>query len=217
MRGKVYPQFNTTLSTRITPAHAGKRVQPRPGHAVLGDHPRTCGEKVWYCCQVSRCRGSPPHMRGKADGGLGVRRNQGITPAHAGKSGSACFTGERAKDHPRTCGEKCMTVTPEILEKGSPPHMRGKVTATIGEREPTRITPAHAGKRDNNPPQTLAGKDHPRTCGEKLPVWGFPCFVLGSPPHMRGKELARVTLAWVERITPAHAGKSSALALRCWR
>ena len=72
-----------------------------------------------------------------------------------------------------------------------------------------RITPAHAGKREETDTIPLISKDHPRTCGEKS---FFPYFLAiwdGSPPHMRGKVLCSSSEKRSYRITPAHAGKSS--------
>ena len=50
-------------------------------------------------------------------------------------------------------------------------------------------------------------EDHPRTCGEKS-TWYLALYVFsGSPPHMRGKELAHDGRDVRQGITPAHAGK----------
>ena len=45
-------------------------------------------------------------MRGKDAGNDGLRENDGITPAYAGKSASIIFASSQCKDHPRVCGEK---------------------------------------------------------------------------------------------------------------
>ena len=51
-------------------------------------------------------------------------------------------------------------------------------------------------------------KDHPRTCGEKaLPFTDFIA-IIGSPPHMRGKDDINLCRCRKLGITPAHAGKS---------
>ena len=91
---------------------------------------------------------------------------------------------------------------------GSPPHMRGKVEGTLQALSNMRITPAHAGKRFYGGQKVLNQRDHPRTCGEKiphlLPVWK----ISGSPPHMRGKGASALWEVQHSGITPAHAGKS---------
>ena len=50
-------------------------------------------------------------------------------------------------------------------------------------------------------------RDHPRTCGETISDLAFDAVGLGSPPHMRGKEILAVVNAVFVGITPAHAGK----------
>ena len=93
---------------------------------------------------------------------------------------------------------------------GSPPRMRGKrrrYDSTGGKR---RITPAHAGKTLRDAAATGAGADHPRACGENIIVFGCNDRPTGSPPRMRGKRfLASLSMSYL-RITPAHAGKTSA-------
>ena len=106
-------------------------------------------------------------MRGKAL--LRERRHcvVGITPAYAGKreftSGRCIALG----DHPRICGEKRSATFSLTTIKGSPPHMRGKVTWDEGTGEVLGITPAYAGKSCYNTLAWLSRWDHPRICGEK--------------------------------------------------
>ena len=75
-----------------------------------------------------------------------------ITPAHAGKSQKISSHDYQNRDHPRTCGEKYITIFCIFSPPGSPPHMRGKGFCAISFYGITRITPAHAGKRLNKPP-----------------------------------------------------------------
>ena len=91
---------------RITPAHAGKRLSVRFNNTPVKDHPRTCGEKRASKASSGIAIGSPPHMRGKVPLSLMHLFQNGITPAHAGKSDSSLFTDSPPEDHPRTCGEK---------------------------------------------------------------------------------------------------------------
>ena len=71
-----------------------------------------------------------------------------------------------------------------------------------------RITPAHAGKSKKPLFDVDTTGDHPRTCGEKFLFFLSLILILGSPPHMRGKETSSSETVITERITPAHAGKS---------
>ena len=92
-------------------------------------------------------------------------------------------------------------------ERGSPPHMRGKVAPETVNGGHSGITPAHAGKRRRNTPRSPCSRDHPRTCGEKdFSAGGKDC-IQGSPPHMRGKVAIAYKYALFQGITPAHAGK----------
>ena len=73
----------------------------------------------------------------------------GITPAHAGKSGTFGFLIIHRRDHPRTRGEKPAAEEGGAEDEGSPPHTRGKDSVSLGGLAMTRITPAHAGKSQN--------------------------------------------------------------------
>ena len=92
------------------------------------------------------------------------------------------------------------------------------------------ITPACAGKSAAIPVTRRCGRDHPRLCGEKIPLFsenhsspgspprvcGEKCppgkfffMTVGSPPRMRGKEPGQLFRVPECGITPACAGKSS--------
>ena len=49
-------------------------------------------------------------MRGKVQKTAGHTGNAGITPAHAGKSDDRAENALGAQDHPRTCGEKWISL-----------------------------------------------------------------------------------------------------------
>ena len=86
--------------------------------------------------------------------------------------------------------------------------MRGKVALVDVVAPLDGITPAYAGKRHWRYGLHETSWDHPRVCGEKPKLekrWRRPA---GSPPHMRGKACYFSIGRTVERITPAHAGKS---------
>ena len=86
MRGKVPHSFVHHLSTRITPAYAGKSLP-----------------KSW---RNMTQKGSPPPMRGKEYRRYLRRNERGITPAYAGKSPLFQNVRQCIEDHPRLCGEK---------------------------------------------------------------------------------------------------------------
>ena len=107
-------------------------------------------------------------MRGKVVYSELCMYNRRITPAHAGKSLRDIQWRICRRDHPRTCGEKLLWHGLFFRLGGSPPHMRGKVKSFNSYNLPYGITPAHAGKSLLYNLMKLYGKDHPRTCGEKV-------------------------------------------------
>ena len=139
----------------------------------------------------------------------------GITPAYAGKSSSLPQNGQGFRDHPRLCGEKRPACTLIQRHRGSPPPMRGKEVQRWTKSTGKRITPAYAGKSVRSQVLPDAVRDHPRLCGEKLLVQGFPPYRLGSPPPMRGKDHLHICLRTRTRITPAYAGKSYVHGAEC--
>ena len=112
MRGKGVGAAHFAGYHGITPAYAGKRQEHCGCPDVSGDHPRVCGEKIFWRCASSAFAGSPPRMRGKDKQLQVFLADLGITPAYAGKSVyfdviNACW-----EDHPRVCGEKFASPCP---------------------------------------------------------------------------------------------------------
>ena len=168
-----------------------------------------CGEKN-MCLSVRPIRtGSPPRVRGKGLYRFGGRPLPGITPAYAGKSHFQQRLFRPCRDHPRMCGEKHCTSTPIALVSGSPPRMRGKVSAGKILLHDGGITPACAGKRAGRAPKRRSRWDHPRVCGEKLKHPKYTTDKGGSPPRVRGKVEEPEMIDMSMGITPACAGKSS--------
>ena len=118
-----------------------------------------------------------------------------ITPACAGKShGHQPFV-QAVKDHPRVCGEKHEPARAQGLIMGSPPRVRGKVSAVPVLLPCVGITPACAGKSNARWQFRTSHRDHPRVCGEKFMLPWLNALELGSPPRVRGKvQMALVAL-----------------------
>ena len=146
MRGKLSQTYDLRIFPRITPADAGKTIISVRVHAHLQDHPRGCGENKNDPEEVALKKGSPPRMRGKQFAANVRALTAGITPADAGKTICRRNSGQRARDHPRGCGENRSRGVLRLLQLGSPPRMRGKLYATEGVPLKYRITPADAGK-----------------------------------------------------------------------
>ena len=147
MRGKGGGVVSGCRDGGITPAYAGKSRRASAKRFPSGDHPRVCGEKLKSAFTAVESLGSPPRMRGKAIGSNLFYSVYGITPAYAGKRRRKWFITAGAKDHPRVCGEKPVTVRCMVLNLGSPPRMRGKAIRRIHIVHDDGITPAYAGKR----------------------------------------------------------------------
>lgn len=111
----------------VSPAYAGKSWTARAAASACWDHPRVCGEKISTSAMGAGIKGSPPRMRGKARRGGLVLKDDGITPAYAGKSKQSVIPVPPHWDHPRMCGEKSVSIPWSITSQGSPPHVRGKV------------------------------------------------------------------------------------------
>ena len=167
VRGKEFAYAGIDVYGRITPACAGKSPSPCSEQCKYWDHPRMCGEKFPTSMRTARHAGSPPHVRGKAMSAVPERVCVGITPACAGKRDAGPRSQSEARDHPRMCGEKRVTVTPMRASTGSPPHVRGKDADTVPAVRCKRITPACAGKSVAPFSYPLRIRDHPRMCGEK--------------------------------------------------
>ena len=209
MRGKVNFVQSQAEADRITPAYAGKRSSRRSAMHRKRDHPRLCGEKS--ACQSAGTgkTGSPPPMRGKVVLSAAFAAGVGITPAYAGKRLHRRSIHVSWQDHPRLCGEKPETSASPETHAGSPPPMRGKELNFQPTCPRGRITPAYAGKSISPVGSVLTQKDHPRLCGEKRTCLWLKNLPPGSPPPMRGKELAHAAAKIPKGITPAYAGKSS--------
>ena len=187
MRGKEAAVGRFGGSSGITPAHAGKRRKRGNGLDASGDHPRACGEKGYTSAMKTSSGGSPPRMRGKAEGDAAALPLFRITPAHAGKRTRSWRAYGCPWEHPRACGEKTLTEEDFDPNWGSPPRMRGKEENGRAEGPGRGITPAHAGKSASHGFSVLLPKDHPRACGEKLTKFYPVIRSQGSPPRMRGK------------------------------
>ncbi len=146
MRGKACRSAARRKSGGITPARAGKRSEAAPKRAVVWDHPRACGEKCANPGGTLRTRGSPPRVRGKVRKGACLSTRHRITPARAGKRSKIRSVDKHAPDHPRACGEKALIRFGWAANRGSPPRVRGKVSAAIYKLLSFGITPARAGK-----------------------------------------------------------------------
>ena len=95
-----------------------------------------------------------------------------------------------------------------IARAGSSPLTRGKRLAGRIVPHVVRLIPAHAGKTCRCRSRSQPGPAHPRSRGEN---WGDAASVAmlqGSSPLTRGKHLLTLHAQGLERLIPAHAGKT---------
>ena len=126
MRGKGRCKFFEWIHLGITPAYAGKSLQPETVIQIRRDHPRLCGEKPLFAGVFQHVQGSPPPMRGKDNLKIFEFVARRITPAYAGKRNHFSIYHAGNRDHPRLCGEKEENTQLSRGSAGSPPPMRGK-------------------------------------------------------------------------------------------
>ena len=157
---------------------------------------------------VSPVAGSPPHARGRRAQRRLRPVDPGITPACAGKTSDRARTAASAPDHPRMRGEDSMTLCMAADLGGSPPHARGRPVHMSPASSAARITPACAGKTAWSVSWRTAIPDHPRMRGEDKLRYTDREAGEGSPPHARGRRIARHPMGRRRRITPACAGKT---------
>ena len=212
VRGKLPDRYGGSRRTGITPAGAGKTLVAAGKRTLDVDHPRRCGENNIQRRDDTNELGSPPQVRGKLRSRTPTIFRPRITPAYAGKTPCRTFLSAHHRDHPRVCGENMSTVTCSGLIRGSPPRMRGKPRVRANQEALCRITPAYAGKTSESPSAGRRCRDHPRVCGENISEPNHIYKVPGSPPRMRGKPVNSPPPCAPRRITPAYAGKTSALA-----
>ena len=180
----------------------------RSSLSVIRDHPRACGEQVHVELPPGSVGGSPPRVRGTAIRKWNTRAPIGITPARAGNSCSCVCRRRRRWDHPRACGEQCLTYYLHHSKRGSPPRVRGTVCGSSPSSINHGITPARAGNSISRKQRSKSVKDHPRACGEQNSSQCLKLCQQGSPPRVRGTGHDISPRLKRQRITPARAGNS---------
>ena len=86
VRGKQHLRRDSLGREGITPACAGKTSRRPWASCRSRDHPRVCGENSLNLRLMPLAAGSPPRVRGKLGKRYGIFKENGITPACAGKT-----------------------------------------------------------------------------------------------------------------------------------
>ena len=212
-RGKQVVERQCTVTGGLIPAHAGKTAVDASFQVGQAAHPRSRGENAGEPTSASPRTGSSPLTRGKPRGRGRRHRRVGLIPAHAGKTYMSSQAGTPRAAHPRSRGENRPhdSHSPEIA--GSSPLTRGKRSGVSRSRLMRGLIPAHAGKTrscSSSPPVPGA---HPRSRGEnRMGTLRF-LVVTGSSPLTRGKLSLDAWRDGVQRLIPAHAGKTLRLSI----
>ena len=170
MRGTQMRGSRYEMSCRIIPAHAGNSTSTTWIWKCSTDHPRACGELHSGIIFAFLACGSSPRMRGTRCHTGSRSRFGRIIPAHAGNSRPAPRPGPVDTDHPRACGELQVQRHLDLPRAGSSPRMRGTLGHDGVHHLGLRIIPAHAGNSLSAWKYRRRRSDHPRACGELMPV-----------------------------------------------
>ena len=174
-----------------------------------GAHPRSRGENSWWSSAGRSRWGSSPLTRGKLAGHDLVVALAGLIPAHAGKTWLLSVVSTRPRAHPRSRGENSRRRPAAVSTRGSSPLTRGKPLIELTITSQCGLIPAHAGKTAIGLPTFTTRRAHPRSRGENHFHAVNNHAGQGSSPLTRGKRGRCPSVRRVQRLIPAHAGKTS--------
>ena len=133
---------------------------------------------------------------------------EGLIPAHAGKTKRDRVEASRIPAHPRSRGENHDDNRPREIKQGSSPLTRGKPVRASRCLARLGLIPAHAGKTGVARYEDICGAAHPRSRGENIVTTGDYDGNLGSSPLTRGKRVPHYRRDRHGGLIPAHAGKT---------
>ena len=172
---------------RLIPAHAGKTFRRKVGFFDWPAHPRSRGENSPFRGSRVLYAGSSPLTRGKLVVISVFYIQDGLIPAHAGKTGFQRRASMIRGAHPRSRGENLIGVAADLSAQGSSPLTRGKPDGIHASRSCDGLIPAHAGKTCSHRSRTPIHRAHPRSRGENSSARKRPASASGSSPLTRGK------------------------------
>ena len=192
----------------IIPACAGSTDSTPYVRCCHWDHPRMCGEHSIIFFLRLPVKGSSPHVRGARNTSQAPANRYGIIPACAGSTASMALELMAWRDHPRMCGEHCVSRGVMRGSSGSSPHVRGARRDYPPRPVAPGIIPACAGSTIGLRTGQLQPRDHPRMCGEHKAEFSMILGGLGSSPHVRGAQPSRAVARLAAGIIPACAGST---------
>ena len=145
-RGKLRSRLARLPRSGLIPAHAGKTLDSELGRIDSRAHPRSRGENAAPISTALTYSGSSPLTRGKPLVQAKRIREEGLIPAHAGKTYCVVVDGHAARAHPRSRGENSVASLRKRRPPGSSPLTRGKRGREHRRVNVHGLIPAHAGK-----------------------------------------------------------------------
>ena len=136
----------------------------------MQDHPRVCGNHSKALKAATPRWGSPPRVREPLKATEYGTLYERITPACAGTTFILALLAYSSQDHPRVCGNHLQKSDARRLLLGSPPRVREPPYQRFDIFGRLGITPACAGTTRHYCGAALSSRDHPRVCGNHLPV-----------------------------------------------
>ena len=167
-----------------------------------------CGEHPGNWPDVCELRGSSPRVRGTRFRCVPPDRYPGIIPACAGNTRKESLNVLEKRDHPRVCGEHYRHAFSGYHNRGSSPRVRGTPSQRHHGRIGEGIIPACAGNTNRHNRACIAGRDHPRVCGEHAMADVTAVCCSGSSPRVRGTPQQAQHGPVHTRIIPACAGNT---------
>ena len=207
-RGKHDPGGAPARRARLIPAHAGKTGSATTACPPSRVHPSSRGENVRALAFVVPMVGLSPLTRGKPLMRGDSRSSARLIPAHTGKTRPRRRRHSARRAHPRSRGENPKTRSDRLLDPGSSPLTRGKLSFCNVRDVAFRLIPAHAGKTTVRQTGRRRFRAHPRSRGENTDNVGRPSSSTGSSPLTRGKRRGVPAGAGGGGLIPAHAGKT---------
>ena len=153
--------------------------------------------------------GSSPLTRGKHHEEAVDAYQDGLIPAHAGKTRPLAPAQSPSGAHPRSRGENGKADDNLRLAAGSSPLTRGKRGGALKVCDPHGLIPAHAGKTLFDVSTGKQRRAHPRSRGENTRRSALQSVAGGSSPLTRGKRRMGHANRRLAGLIPAHAGKTS--------
>ena len=216
-RGKHHQEAQRADQDRLIPAHAGKTHTRRPFRHHPGAHPRSRGENAAYVGDVPNDTGSSPLTRGKPPVHGLDGAQEGLIPAHAGKTSRKTTRRSGRRAHPRSRGENGSTWDVDLSSPGSSPLTRGKLIDVLVSQTRSGLIPAHAGKTCRGRSWLRRPRAHPRSRGENRRRSSSLTTLPGSSPLTRGKLKCGQCFNSGGGLIPAHAGKTGWMLTVCLR